>query len=509
MKNEIFKSSVQGLAVLAAGLLAACGGGAVAPALAPGVATYAVAGTVSGMKGVAVISNGSEDVTLSANGSFNFQRKVNDGDSFSVRVATAPVGQNCTLSGGSGGASESSAVRIICSDNAGSNVLRVVPVIGRFMPGAAVRVTTAGRAIYTGLVDVAGAASIVLPASAAGPFLIEAGKTDDSYFSLLANAVRHFVSSDPYRGDVAIYALRAMAAALPASQVIAVTPLTEIAIGRLELMSGPAAATAAAVQEANAVTGAAFGIDDILLPPTLVSAQDAKISGNTGADRYALLLAGLAKMSQDEDFWMIYSMREDFRDGHLDGRIYAIVNTLIRSEILTVDAKKGATPAQFTTALNGQIAQASLLFGVPGLKPPVVADITLEGRRFFVNGVGLIIDPLPVSTVDTPVIHTITVGFTYLADNRSALGRSYRGATCMSETPGGLPLLITTCTIAGQDYNYHIIENQGARNAKICWRRRDGSAVNVCEAGVISLNGGVGSRVEIIASKAPGLDINF
>ena len=53
-----------------------------------------------------------------------------------------------------------------------------------------------------------------------------------------------------------------------------------------------------------------------------------------------------------------------------------------------------ATPARFTVALNGQIAQASLLFGVPGLKPPVVADITLEGRRFFVNGVGLIIDPL-------------------------------------------------------------------------------------------------------------------
>jgi hypothetical protein len=499
--------------VLLASFLASCGGSGGGSTVAGAAATtYGVSGSISGLHGVLALSNNGEQLAVSANGPFSASNKLANGANFNVGIATQPIGQHCEVSGGSGtvAGADIKDVHVNCEDNAGVVVLRVVPVIGRFMQGAAVRVTDGASHAYAGLVDAAGAASIVIPTGTPGPFLIEAGKDDDSYFSPQTNATRQVHLGDPYRGDTNSYALRAMAAAIPASHTVAVTPLTEIAMGGVQFLAGPSPVTSQPILDANAIVGAAFGVTDILEPPALISSTDGKLPTNTGADRHALVLAGLIKLGLDFDFWMVYGLREDFWDGHFDGRIYSIVNSMIRPELLTVSPTDGASPSSVATALNTQIAAAAALYANAGVGAPTVNDIVLEGRAFFVDATKKIIDPLVPVAAATPTIHTITAGgTTYTSDNRSSPSITYHGTGCKSEVPSGLPLLITTCQVLGQTYNYHLIENTGNRNAKICWRRRDASAKNVCENEVIAINGGSGSRIEIIGSKAAGVDINL
>jgi fibronectin type 3 domain-containing protein/predicted transcriptional regulator len=65
--------------------------------------TYSVGGSVSGLSGTVVLQdNGSDDLSVNANGSFTFATKLVDGSAYSVTVKTNPTGQTCTVSGGSG-----------------------------------------------------------------------------------------------------------------------------------------------------------------------------------------------------------------------------------------------------------------------------------------------------------------------------------------------------------------------------------------------------------------------
>ena len=67
--------------------------------------TYQVGGTVSGLPAstsVVLRNNGADDLTVSANGPFTFATRLASGAAYAVTVRTAPAGQTCTVTGGTG-----------------------------------------------------------------------------------------------------------------------------------------------------------------------------------------------------------------------------------------------------------------------------------------------------------------------------------------------------------------------------------------------------------------------
>lgn len=66
---------------------------------------FTLGGTLAGLAaGASVVlrNNGTDDLTLSANGSFQFSQTVAQGASYSVGIATQPGGQTCSVANGSG-----------------------------------------------------------------------------------------------------------------------------------------------------------------------------------------------------------------------------------------------------------------------------------------------------------------------------------------------------------------------------------------------------------------------
>ena len=84
-------------------------------------AVYSVGGTVTGLSGTLVLeNNGSDSLTITADGMFSFATKEHSGDSYSVTVQTQPSTQTCTVSNGSGTISNSNITNVVvtCSVNA-------------------------------------------------------------------------------------------------------------------------------------------------------------------------------------------------------------------------------------------------------------------------------------------------------------------------------------------------------------------------------------------------------
>jgi len=80
--------------------------------------TYSVGGNVSGLSGTVVLqNNGSDNLSISSNGSFTFNTELADGISYSVTVYSQPSGQTCTVTNGSGTISGSNVanVSVTCS----------------------------------------------------------------------------------------------------------------------------------------------------------------------------------------------------------------------------------------------------------------------------------------------------------------------------------------------------------------------------------------------------------
>src|ERR1700692_3028245 len=88
--------------LIAALCLAACGGGGGRPSPAP---TYMIGGTLSGLamgQQVVLKDNGADSLTLSVDGAFTFKTAVAANGSYSVSVATQPMGQTCTVANATG-----------------------------------------------------------------------------------------------------------------------------------------------------------------------------------------------------------------------------------------------------------------------------------------------------------------------------------------------------------------------------------------------------------------------
>jgi len=84
------------------------------------VNSYPIGGTLSGLANGAQVTlqnNGADALALGANGSFTFPTQVAAGGAFNVTVASQPVGQTCSVSGGQGSNLDSdvSNVSVSCS----------------------------------------------------------------------------------------------------------------------------------------------------------------------------------------------------------------------------------------------------------------------------------------------------------------------------------------------------------------------------------------------------------
>ncbi len=82
--------------------------------------TYSVGGSTSGLSGTVVLrNNGGDDLTLTANGPFNFATKLASGAAYNVTVKTNPSGQSCSVANGSGtiGSADVTNVAVSCTAN--------------------------------------------------------------------------------------------------------------------------------------------------------------------------------------------------------------------------------------------------------------------------------------------------------------------------------------------------------------------------------------------------------
>lgn len=145
------------LGLMLAAALSACGGSGAT-----------IGGTLSGLgSGLDVVlqNNGTDNLTLTADGSFEFATSIDAGGSYSVTVATQPVGQACSVADGSG-----------VVDSLGSSVTSVVVTC---TANSSLGGTVSGLASGTS-VTLANA-GVLLPIAANGSFaftgLLTAGST--------------------------------------------------------------------------------------------------------------------------------------------------------------------------------------------------------------------------------------------------------------------------------------------------------------------------------------------
>jgi hypothetical protein len=83
--------------------------------------SYTIGGTVSGLTGtvIALQDNGSDQITLNANGPFTFDQAIATGSTYAVTVSAQPAGQTCSVTNGSGTVANSNVtnLQIICTVN--------------------------------------------------------------------------------------------------------------------------------------------------------------------------------------------------------------------------------------------------------------------------------------------------------------------------------------------------------------------------------------------------------
>ena len=85
--------------------------------------TYTVGGTASGLSGPAVLEdNGGDDLSVSADGAFTFATALAQGAPYAVSVKTAPSGQVCSVTNGSGtmGTADVTDVAVTCTSQTGA-----------------------------------------------------------------------------------------------------------------------------------------------------------------------------------------------------------------------------------------------------------------------------------------------------------------------------------------------------------------------------------------------------
>jgi N-acetylneuraminic acid mutarotase len=131
---------------------------------------YNIAVTVSGLAagGLTLQNNGAGTLSISANGTFNFNQPVASGAGYSVTVASQPLGQACTVSNGTGTVQSSNVTNI-----------GVVCVSNLYQVGGTLAGLLAGRSIV--LQDNGGSSTVV---SANGAFVFATPVASGSGYSV-------------------------------------------------------------------------------------------------------------------------------------------------------------------------------------------------------------------------------------------------------------------------------------------------------------------------------------
>ena len=107
--------------------------------------SHALGGVVSGLVGTVVLRNGTENLSIDANGAFAFVNRVNEGDAYSVSIATQPVNQVCSVTNGTGTmpAADVTNVTVTCVTNP--------PPVVTYSIGGTVSGLGAGKTLRLGL----------------------------------------------------------------------------------------------------------------------------------------------------------------------------------------------------------------------------------------------------------------------------------------------------------------------------------------------------------------------
>lgn len=211
-----------------------------------------------------------------------------------------------------------------------TGTVSVTPSLGAvYNADVSVTCASSGVLLGSGSTGATGLVNVATSGECAGPVRVNvSGRADGSstYYDEALASVLAFPAGST---------LRALAPAAAATMNLAVTPLTEMAAAQALGAAGSLAAlTAAQVNAANAavvsqVLGAGVTLD-ILVPPTQWTAATAAGSlGATDADRYALYLAGLARLGLGDAAparAATTALAADLADGQLDGSAAGSVN---------------------------------------------------------------------------------------------------------------------------------------------------------------------------------------
>ncbi|MFA6183597.1 MAG: hypothetical protein WC682_00670 [Parcubacteria group bacterium] len=102
--------------------------------------TYTIGGTLSGLDGSVILqNNGGDNLTLTADDSFDFVTALHDGSSYNVTVYDQPDGQICAVTNGSGTVSSANVSNIIV--NCADGILYLDPSIGTVDIGSDIIIT--------------------------------------------------------------------------------------------------------------------------------------------------------------------------------------------------------------------------------------------------------------------------------------------------------------------------------------------------------------------------------
>lgn len=354
--------------------------------------------------------------------------------------------------GGKAGSSSGGGAAVI-------DALTITPMKGQFASGALVRVKRArdGVEVASGVVDASGSAQVVVPGIEIGPFLIEAGKAGDSYFdestglsaSVPANTV----------------ALRALIPDATSSSAVGVTALTEMAVGQIEVATGGiASATAADVIATNVTVGNSFGIDDPLAAPSVIANGTQLGTAAAGADRYALTLAALAKLAAPGKTALnvIQDLREDAKDGVLDGRVNGSAVASIDAAKLNIGAG-GATAASMVAAINTQMNAAAASYATAAVDAPAVlaaintdlvgttASARQQTAAISASGVTAVVTMMrQMQEFNTAVLQNIAAGVSPASAVAAVASTAKPAITSMSPVSRGAWILANVQLTAGQ-----------------------------------------------------------
>jgi uncharacterized protein YkwD len=149
--------------LLLSALLTACGGGGSGSSSSGSSSnggssststSYTVGGSISGLSGAASLSlNGGAAQPVSSDGSFVFSASLASGDTYAVTVVTAPNGETCSVSNGSGtvGSANVTNVTITCAVPSGTSVPPNTYSSTSFQAGYFARLNTVRQALQVGV----------------------------------------------------------------------------------------------------------------------------------------------------------------------------------------------------------------------------------------------------------------------------------------------------------------------------------------------------------------------